>query len=93
MLDRFASLLIEGRLLETILKAERGSGVPRLRREPRLGRLGIPSARPHGLGAGKVLIGSGGTAGDGSTGSAAENRHGGAPRGAVPVATGCAACR
>src|SRR6266436_4864817 len=62
-----AILAHEGRLLETILKAERGVAFRGLRLvTARLGRLGTPPARHYDLAARSSLHGSGGNAGDGS---------------------------
>src|SRR5260370_25721663 len=59
----------EGRLLETILKAERGVAFRGLRLvTASLGRLGTPPARHYDLAARSSLHGSGGNAGDGSAG-------------------------
>jgi hypothetical protein len=99
MLDYFTKLCYrdshprsEGAFSRNDPEGGAGSGVSRLRREPQRGRSGIPPARSLRPGAGRSLVGSGATAGGGSTGprpkiATVERREG------VPVATGRPAFR
>ena len=91
MLERFPSSL-RGAFSRNDPEGGAGSGVSRLRREPQRGRSGTPPARSLRPGAGRSLVGSGATAGGGSTGprpkiATVERREG------VPVAMGRPAFR
>jgi hypothetical protein len=61
--------------------------------ESRRGRYGTQSVRSCDRAGGQVATRIRWTLPELKRGPAAGNRHGGAPSGAVPVATGCAACR
>src|SRR6266851_4491645 len=65
---RVAALLIEGRFLEAILKRSEAWRPAAAARNQSPGRPGTPPARHYDLAARSSLHGSGGNAGDGSTG-------------------------
>jgi hypothetical protein len=85
MYESLASL-IEGRLLETILKAERGVASRDAARNRSPGRSGAPPARHYDLAARSSLHGLRRIIPQTEARPPATNRHGGAPRGARPAA-------
>ena len=95
MIYELASLLDEGRVLETILKTEQGVAVPRLRLVTAglLGRPGTPPAGHYDPAARSIAARTAEEMLQTEARPPAKNRHGGAPRGARPSAEGRKALR